>query len=41
LSYFEVSAKENIGIEDLFRQVAKVLPSTSTDKKKATVSLEK
>lgn len=39
LNYHEVSAKENIGIEELFRQIAKTLPASSQEKKK--VVLEK
>ena len=37
LTYHEVSAKENIGINDLFRQIAKVLPATGVEKKKVTL----
>jgi Ras-related protein Rab-5C len=33
LPYFEVSAKENIGIDDMFRSIAKSLPQTTHDKK--------
>jgi hypothetical protein len=34
LAYFEVSAKENIGVDDSFRQIAKLLPSIGSEKKK-------
>ena len=37
LNYNEVSAKENIGITDLFRQIAKTLPANGQDKKKVVL----
>jgi len=32
-----VSAKENIGIEELFRNIAKTLPSSGQEKKKVVL----
>ena len=41
LQYFEVSAKQNIGVDKLFKDIAKRLPNESTNKKKNTVALKK
>ena len=37
LAFWEVSAKENIGVEELFRATAKQLPDTKQDPKKKLV----
>lgn len=37
LQYYEVSAKQNVGIEKLFKDIAKRLPTESTNKKKNTL----
>ena len=37
LQYYEVSAKQNIGIESLFRSIAKILPAENTARKKNVV----
>jgi GTPase SAR1 family protein len=37
LQYFEVSAKQNLGIDKLFHDIAKRLPAESTNKKKNTL----
>jgi small GTP-binding protein len=37
LIYYEVSAKQNVGIDDLFRDLAKKLPKESTNKKTSTL----
>lgn len=39
LQFFEVSAKQNIGIDAVFRNVAKLLPSENISKKKENLSL--
>ena len=39
LQYMEVSAKQNIGVESLFKNIAKLLPAETANKKKANVSL--
>ena len=41
LRYFEVSAKQNIGIEDLFTEVAKALPKESVNKRRSNLQLNK
>ena len=41
LRYFEVSAKANIGIDDLFTEVAKALPKESVNKRKSNLQLKK
>ena len=41
LGYFEVSAKENIGVEHLFRSVAKSLPASSSERKKVILDSKK
>lgn len=41
LRYFEVSAKANIGIEDLFTEVAKALPKESVNRRKSNLQLKK
>ena len=41
LRYFEVSAKNNIGIDDLFTDVAKALPKESVNKRRSNLSLNK
>lgn len=41
LQYFEVSAKQNLGVERLFREIAKKLPAESTNRKKNTTLKEK
>ena len=33
LQYYEVSAKQNIGVDELFKELAKKLPKESTNKK--------
>lgn len=33
LQYYEVSAKQNIGVDELFKDLAKKLPKESTNKK--------
>jgi Ras-related protein Rab-21 len=33
LNYYEVSAKQNVGVEELFKDLAKKLPKESTNKK--------
>ena len=37
LQYYEVSAKQNLGIDKLFKDIAKRLPTESTNKKKNTL----
>ena len=37
LQYFEVSAKQNVGIDELFRDLAKKLPKESTNKKTSSL----
>ena len=37
LRYFEVSAKNNIGIDDLFSEVAKALPKESVNKRRSNL----
>ena len=41
LRYFEVSAKANIGIDDLFTEVAKALPRESVNKRRSNLHLKK
>ena len=41
LSYHEVSAKADIGIDKLFNDIAKQLPKESMSKKKSTLNLKK
>ena len=41
LQYFEVSAKQNVGVDRLFHEVAKQLPAESTNRKKNTSLREK
>ena len=41
LQYYEVSAKQDIGIEKLFVEAAKLLPKESLNKKKNTLNLKK
>lgn len=41
LRYFEVSAKNNIGIDDLFTEVAKALPKESVNKRRSNLNLNK
>lgn len=41
LQYFEVSAKQNVGVDRLFHEVAKRLPAESTNRKKNTTLREK
>ena len=41
LQYYEVSAKQDIGIEKLFVEIAKLLPKESMNKKKNTLNLKK
>ena len=33
LNYYEVSAKQNVGVEELFKELAKKMPKESTNKK--------
>ena len=33
LNYYEVSAKQNVGVDELFKDLAKKLPKESTNKK--------
>ena len=37
LQYYEVSAKQNLGVDELFKDLAKKLPKESTNKKQNTV----
>ena len=39
LRYFEVSALKNIGIDDLFTEVAKALPKEAVNKRKSNLQL--
>ena len=41
LKYFEVSAKQDIGIGEMFTEVAKVLPKESTNKRRSNLQLGK
>ena len=41
LRYHEVSAKQNIGIDALFTEIAKALPKESSNKKKGQVNIKK
>ena len=41
LSYYEVSAKQNVGIDKLFREIARRLPAVSTNRKKNTLREKK
>lgn len=41
LQYYEVSAKQNIGVDKLFKDIAKRLPNESTNKKKNTLREKK
>lgn len=41
LQYFEVSAKQNLGIDELFQDLAKKLPKESTNKKQNSLSKKK
>ena len=41
LAYHEVSAKQNIGIDGLFTEIAKALPKESVNKKKGSVNIKK
>lgn len=41
LQYYEVSAKQNLGVDELFRDLAKKLPKESTNKKTNTVRPKK
>lgn len=41
LRYFEVSALQNIGIDDLFTEVAKALPRESVNKRRSNLQLNK
>jgi len=40
LRYFEVSAKNNTGIDELFTEVAKSLPKESATKRRSNLSLK-
>ena len=37
LQYFEVSAKQNVGVDELFRDLAEKLPKESTNKKTSSL----
>ena len=41
LAYHEVSAKQNIGIDKLFTEIARALPKESANKKKGNVNIKK
>ena len=41
LRYFEVSALQNIGIDDLFTEVAKALPKEQVNKRRSNLQLNK
>ena len=41
LQYHEVSAKNNIGIESLFTDIARALPKESVNKKRGNLNLKK
>lgn len=41
LQYYEVSAKQNIGIDKMFTNIAKKLPNESTNKKKNSLANKK
>ena len=41
LQYFEVSAKQNLGVDKMFKEIAKRLPAESTNKKKNTLREKK
>ena len=38
LQYYEVSAKQNLGVDELFKDLAKKLPKESTNKKKNSLA---
>ncbi len=40
LKYFEVSAKTNQGIEEMFMEVAKALPRESINKRRSNLQLK-
>ncbi len=37
LNYYEVSAKQNLNVEQMFNDIARKLPNESTNKKKNTL----
>ena len=41
LAYHEVSAKQNMGVSELFAEIAKALPKESINKKKGNVNIKK
>ena len=41
LAFHEVSAKQDLGIEKLFTDIAKQLPKESSNRKKSTLNLKK
>ena len=41
LQYYEVSAKQNMGVDELFKDLAKKLPKESTNKKQNSLRTKK
>jgi predicted GTPase len=41
LVYYEVSAKQNMGVDELFKDLAKKLPKESTNKKNNSLKTKK
>jgi GTPase SAR1 family protein len=41
LQYYEVSAKQNMGVDELFKDLAKKLPKESTNKKQNSLGKKK
>ena len=41
LQYYEVSAKQNMGVEELFKDLAKKLPKESTNRKQNSLRTKK